>query len=100
MTITSGKGKKKSTTTMKVDYAKEGSDAPKNVELTQSKKEAKAPANSKDSINKAIASVATTLEQLKSKDADDAQASYEPFPPRRMSTYGCSWRRPAESVPR
>ncbi len=44
MTITSGKGKKKSTTTMKVDYAKEGSDAPKNVELTQSKKEAKAPA--------------------------------------------------------
>lgn len=77
MTITSGKGKKKSTTTMKVDYAKEGSDAPKNVELTQSKKEAKASANSKDSINKAIASVATTLEQLKSKDADDAQASYE-----------------------
>ena len=42
MTITSGKGKKKSTTTMKVDYTKEGSDAPKNVELTQSKKEAKA----------------------------------------------------------
>lgn len=42
MTITSGKGKKKSTTTMKVDYAKDGSDAPKNVELTQSKKEAKA----------------------------------------------------------
>lgn len=41
MTITSGKGKKKSTTTMKVDYTKEGSDAPKNVELTQSKKEAK-----------------------------------------------------------
>ena len=27
MTITSGKGKKKSTTTMKVDYTKEGSDA-------------------------------------------------------------------------
>lgn len=44
MTITSGKGKKKSTTTMKVDYAKEGSDAPKNVKLTQSKKEAKASA--------------------------------------------------------
>lgn len=44
MTITSGKGKKKSTTTMKVDYAKEGSDAPKNVELTQSKKEAKSSA--------------------------------------------------------
>lgn len=44
MTITLGKGKKKSTTTMKVDYAKEGSDAPKNVELTQSKKEAKASA--------------------------------------------------------
>lgn len=44
MTITSGKGKKKSTSTMKVDYAKEGSDAPKNVELTQSKKEAKASA--------------------------------------------------------
>lgn len=44
MTITSGKGKKKSMTTMKVDYAKEGSDAPKNVELTQSKKEAKASA--------------------------------------------------------
>lgn len=44
MTITSGKGKKKSTTTMKVDYAKGGSDAPKNVELTQSKKEAKASA--------------------------------------------------------
>lgn len=44
MTITSGKGKKKSTTTMKVDYSKEGSDAPKNVELTQSKKEAKASA--------------------------------------------------------
>lgn len=44
MTITSGKGKKKSTTTMKVDYAKEGSDAPKNVELTQSKKEAKGSA--------------------------------------------------------
>lgn len=44
MTITSGKGKKKSTTTMKVDYAKEGSDAPKNVELTQSKKEAMASA--------------------------------------------------------
>lgn len=44
MTITSGEGKKKSTTTMKVDYAKEGSDAPKNVELTQSKKEAKASA--------------------------------------------------------
>lgn len=42
MTITSGKGKKKSTTTMKVDYAKEGPDAPKSVELTQSKKEAKA----------------------------------------------------------
>lgn len=44
MTITSGKGKKKSTTTMKVDYAKDGSDAPKNVELTQSKKEVKASA--------------------------------------------------------
>ena len=44
MTITSGKGKKKSTTTMKVDYAKESSDAPKSVELTQSKKEAKASA--------------------------------------------------------
>lgn len=44
MTITSGKGKKKSTTTMKVDYTKEGSDAPKNVELTQSKKEAKTSA--------------------------------------------------------
>lgn len=44
MTITSGKGKKKSTSTMKVDYAKEGSDAPKNVGLTQSKKEAKASA--------------------------------------------------------
>lgn len=44
MTITSGKGRKKSTTTMKVDYTKEGSDAPKNVELTQSKKEAKASA--------------------------------------------------------
>lgn len=44
MTITSGKGKKKSTTTMKVDYTKEGSDAPKNIELTQSKKEAKASA--------------------------------------------------------
>ena len=44
MTITSGKGKKKNTTTMKVDYTKEGSDAPKNVELTQSKKEAKASA--------------------------------------------------------
>ena len=44
MTITSCKGKKKSTTTMKVDYTKEGSDAPKNVELTQSKKEAKASA--------------------------------------------------------
>lgn len=44
MAITSGKGKKKSTTTMKVDYTKEGSDAPKNVELTQSKKEAKASA--------------------------------------------------------
>ena len=44
MTITSGKGKKKSTTTLKVDYAKEGSDAPKSVELTQSKKEAKASA--------------------------------------------------------
>lgn len=44
MTITSGKGEKKSTTTMKVDYTKEGSDAPKNVELTQSKKEAKASA--------------------------------------------------------
>lgn len=195
MTITSGKGKKKSTTTMKVDYAKEGSDASKNVELTQSKKEAKASAKAavktanelftdkileyqkkygegeaveiddsqstygaqgvayaklvdfdgdgqdellieysdepvdrvdnaaaahlevwaykngkiekvytpdvsvaphqayvsfapfsgvygvlvydKDSVNETIASVATTLEQLKSKDADDAQASYE-----------------------
>lgn len=44
MTITSGKGKKKNTTTMKVDYTKEGSDAPKSVELTQSKKEAKASA--------------------------------------------------------
>lgn len=44
MTIISGKGKKKSTTTMKVDYTKEGSDAPKSVELTQSKKEAKASA--------------------------------------------------------
>ena len=44
MTITSGKGKKKSTTTMKVDYTKERSDAPINVELTQSKKEAKASA--------------------------------------------------------
>ena len=44
MTITSGKGKKKSTTTMKVDYTKEGSDAPKSVELTQSKKETKASA--------------------------------------------------------
>ena len=44
MTITSGKGKKKSTTTMKVDYTKEGSDAPKSVELTQSKKEAKVSA--------------------------------------------------------
>lgn len=196
MTITSGKGKKKSTTTMKVDYAKEGSDAPKNVELTQSKKEAKASAKAavktanelftdkileyqkkygegeaveiddsqstygaqgvayaklvdfdgdgqdellieysdepvdrvdnaaaahlevwaykngkiekvytpdvsvaphqayvsfapfsgvygvlvydKDSVNETIATVATTLEQLKSKDSDDAQASYEP----------------------
>lgn len=195
MTITSGKGKKKSTTTMKVDYTKEGSDAPKSVELTQSKKEAKASAKAavktanelftdkileyqkkygegeaveiddsqstygaqgvayaklvdfdgdgqdellieysdepvdrvdnaaaahlevwaykngkiekvytpdvsvaphqayvsfapfsgvygvlvydKDSVNETIASVATTLEQLKSKDADDAQASYE-----------------------
>lgn len=38
---------------------------------------AKAPANSKDSINKTIATVATTLEQLKSKDADDAQVGYE-----------------------
>lgn len=199
MTITSGKGKKKSTTTMKVDYAKEGSDAPKNVELTQSKKEAKASAKAavktanelftdkileyqkkygegeaveiddsqstygaqgvayaklvdfdgdgqdellieysdepvdrvdnaaaahlevwaykngkiekvytpdvsvaphqayvsfapfsgvygvlvydKDSVNETIASVATTLEQLKSKDADDAQASYEAVSP-------------------
>lgn len=44
MTITSGKGKKKSTSTMKVDYTKEGSDAPKSVELTQSKKEARASA--------------------------------------------------------
>ena len=44
MTITSGKGKKKSTTTMKVDYTKEGSDAPKSAELTQSNKEAKASA--------------------------------------------------------
>lgn len=44
MTITSGKGKKKSTSTMKVDYTKEGSNAPKSVELTQSKKEAKASA--------------------------------------------------------
>lgn len=44
MTITSGKGKKKSTTTMKVDYTKESSDAPKSVELTQSRKEAKASA--------------------------------------------------------
>lgn len=77
MTITSGKGKKKSTSTMKVDYTKEGSDAPKNVELTQSKKEAKASANSKVSIHKTIATVATTLEQLKSKDADDAQVGYE-----------------------
>lgn len=34
-------------------------------------------ANSKDSINKTIATVATTLEQLKSKDADDAQVGYE-----------------------
>ncbi|VWL63710.1 hypothetical protein [Collinsella aerofaciens] len=34
-------------------------------------------ANSKDSINKTIATVATTLEQLKSKDDDSAQASYE-----------------------
>lgn len=71
------KGKKKSTTTMKVDYAKEVSDALKNVELTQSKKEAKASANSKVSIHKTIATVATTLEQLKSKDADSAQSSYE-----------------------
>lgn len=31
----------------------------------------------KDSINETIATVATTLEQLKSKDSDDAQASYE-----------------------
>ena len=77
MTITSGKGKKKSTSTLKVDYTKEGSDAPKNVELTQSKKEAKASANSKVSIHKTIATVATTLEQLKSKDADSAQSSYE-----------------------
>ena len=38
---------------------------------------AKASANSKDSINKTIATVATTLEQLKSKDADDAQVGYE-----------------------
>lgn len=38
---------------------------------------AKASANSKDSINKTIATVATMLEQLKSKDADDAQTSYE-----------------------
>lgn len=30
-----------------------------------------------DSINKTIATVATTLEQLKSKDADDAQVGYE-----------------------
>ncbi len=34
-------------------------------------------ANSKDSINKTIATVATTLEQLKLKDDDSAQASYE-----------------------
>ena len=38
---------------------------------------AKASANSKDSINKTIATVATTLEQLKSKDDDSAQTSYE-----------------------
>lgn len=38
---------------------------------------AKASANSKDSINKTIATVATTLEQLKSKDADYAQVGYE-----------------------
>lgn len=30
-----------------------------------------------DSINKTIATVATTLEQLESKDADDAQVGYE-----------------------
>lgn len=44
LTITSGKGKKKSARTMKVDYTKEGSDAPKHIELTQSKSEAKASA--------------------------------------------------------
>lgn len=38
---------------------------------------AKASANSKVSIHKTIATVATTLEQLKSKDDDSAQASYE-----------------------
>lgn len=38
---------------------------------------AKASANSKDSIHKTIATVATTLEQLKSKDADYAQVGYE-----------------------
>ncbi len=31
----------------------------------------------KDLVNETIATVATTLEQLKSKDSDDAQASYE-----------------------
>lgn len=38
---------------------------------------AKASANSKVSIHKTIATVATTLEQLKSKDDDGARASYE-----------------------
>lgn len=81
MTITSGKDKKKSTTTMKVDYAKEGSDAPKNVELTQSKKEAKASA--KAAVKTANELFADKILEYQKKygegeavEIDDSQSTY------------------------
>lgn len=81
MTITSGKGKKKSTTTMKVDYAKEGSDAPKNVELTQSKKEAKASA--KAAVKTANELFTDKIREYQKKygegeavEIDDSQSTY------------------------
>ncbi len=81
MTITSGKGKKKSTTTMKVDYTKEGSDAPKSVELTQSKKEAKASAKAavktaKELFTDKILEYQKKYGEGEAVEIDDSQSTY------------------------
>ena len=81
MTITSGKGKKKSTSTMKVDYAKEGSDAPKNVELTQSKKEAKASAKAavktaNELFTDKILEYQKKYDEGEAVEIDDSQSTY------------------------